>query len=125
MNQTQIIRQALPRILNEHGVIVAYEGCRLINGFGKTDFVPCFHLRRYLNRACNRQIRGCKVCIQTVAKELARMEKNGDAKSCKMRFWDGGKKRIIDMFRFYFIDEKVFEAKILRQTLIPYITVDK
>jgi len=40
--------------------------------------------------------------------------------STKMRFYDGGGIGR-DLFRFYYINPKDFEERILRQTLIPYV----
>ena len=54
-------------------------------------------------------------------KALGILEKIGLIKSTKMRFWDEGRRRKTDLFRFWYVDDKDFREIILRQTLDYYL----
>jgi len=114
-----------------HRILNTIEVCRLLNGRDKEDFEYCyvgepFGANRVAPRfnagQCNNQKNECDPKYRTVWTQLGRMEEKGYLFSCKMRFYDKGHKALAtDEFRFWFLDKKEFQEKILRQTLIPYV----
>jgi hypothetical protein len=86
------------KLLEEHRILNTVEICRLLNGRDKRDVDWCYKKQGY---------------------QITRKRK-GFINTKKMRFFDSWGNQT-DIFRFWFINSKEFEDKILRQTLIPYL----
>jgi len=70
---------------------------------------------------CNWKINNCKLHYTRVYSTL----KNMKIQSYKMRWWDHATALPTDLFRFWFIDKKEFEKRVLSQTLIPHIKEER
>lgn len=117
-------------VLEEHRILNTMQVCRVLNQREIDDFSWCDDKRPFGNNRftkdnhgwCNSKGNGCNLHYQRVYGQL----KNGERKhlwnSKGMRFYDSSHKALArDYFRFWFLDEKEFENRILCQTLIPYV----
>ena len=121
------MKGAILKLLMEHKVLNTMQICRLLNGHTKDGSI-CYRTHNFgANRFSkhnhhwchNEQVSCCKIDYSQVYSTLLGMK---TPKSRKMRFFDHGGIGS-DVFRFWYLDEKNFEERVLRQTLIPYVGV--
>jgi len=127
MQKSVLVQKRVERIevlILEHGVLNSYQVCRLLNGYGKNEFDPCYWSFKQKPLGSSppnkRPCRNFQRCDPNVHQVQYAVSKSIKIQSEKRKFWDhGGLKK--DTFRFLFIDRCAYEEKILRQTLNPYI----
>jgi len=113
--------------LKSEGCLNSMEVCRLLNGFEKDDFRPCFAGRQFgaITRPerCNYKERGCHFWSLTVYNALRKLEEKRLIFSEKTIFWDKrkGYGKRFDVFRFWFINRKEYRKRIMSQKIDGYI----
>jgi len=116
------------KLLQKYGVLNVYQVCRLLNNRPRDNFAWCHHSFNekplgVTGISCrNVTDKQCKIHMTSVYGFLTRMK--APVQNRKMRFFDKGGIGS-DVFRFFFLDLKEFESKVLSQTLIPYIQEEK
>ena len=114
-------------ILEGAGCLNSMEVCRVLNGFDKEDFEGCYAERGFAfvtrPERCNHKERGCHFWSLTVYNKLRVLENKRLVHSEKTRFWDKrkGQGRRLDLFRFWFIERREYERRILRQKIEGYL----
>lgn len=104
------------------------EICRLLNGFEKDDFGPCYVHKGFSFKTrperCNYKERGCYIWSFTVYNALRDLEDLGVLHSIKMRWFDKrkGRGKRTDVFRFWFKTREAFQRRIRSQQLDNYLS---
>jgi len=133
------VKGRILKVLLEYGCLNTMEICRALNNKDVFDPTYCgipVYMKPFENRGkilpefkwqtgngiCL-HYRECKPNWKQVYSTLRRMH----IQSVKMQFWDAKarikKQRVkVDTFRFWFLDYKLFRERVLRQTLIPYVS---
>jgi len=116
------MRRGILQLIKTHGVLNRYEICRLMNQFGKEEYGRCYYTfkEKPLGSAPpdHKPCKSFEECFPNVS-QVSSALKGMKLRSRKMRFFDKGGIGS-DLFRFFFVDSKVFERKILKQTLMGY-----
>jgi len=127
----KIMKSEIIQLLRKHKVLNSHQMCRLLNGYSKDEFKQCYYTFKEKpmgtkNLACrNHGLKKeglcpkCKVTQGQVYYHLSKMR--APIQSYKLRFFDHGGIGS-DLFRFWFMEKEEFHNRILRQTLIPYVT---
>ena len=126
MSKAGTIRALSQQALKTHGCLNSMEVCRAINGFDIKEAKACYP-QRHMSifnfggthpQRCTAGLRGCAFWSLEVYKQLRRLWRQGKVQSVKMRFWDGGRQKSInltDLFRFWFLDKEAFESMVTSQ----------
>jgi len=94
----------------------------MLNGHGRDEYAWCYFSFKEkplgtTGITCRNVVeKKCRYRLPRIWGVLNRMK----ILSTKMRYHDKGGIGT-DLFRFFYLDEKDFEERILRQTLIPYV----
>lgn len=123
MSKIQKLRKPILEKLREFGVLNIREICRLLNLKGKEEYSWCYYTFKEKPKGTagpgKKPCRHFDVCNATFPEVQAAL-KRMKIRSRKMRFYDKGGIGT-DLFRFYFLDPKQLQEKVLRFTMLGHL----
>ena len=127
--QAAILRQEILQALEKHGCLNSIEVCRAINGRALDDYKFCYPRGDFAFKTRPERCLGrgnhCIPWSLTVYTQLRELERRRHIESRLTRFWDKGNNQSFkhtDLFRFWFIDQAAYEKRVLRHTLMVYMS---